>query len=215
MAGKRTFLLRALGAAGLVLSLGRVAHAQGELTDATRRATTAKVRPGDRIGLHFLRDRQMSESLFVDERGEAAFPKIGIMKVSDMTIAELHDTLRTRYSEFLRLPELQIAVLRRVVVNGEVRMPNMYLMDVASSTVRDVIARAGGITEVGSRNKVAVIRDGQRIPVKNWERDSGPTSDLLSGDQIVVGRKSWLTLNALSVVSTAVLVTSFIISISR
>lgn len=175
----------------------------------------ARVKPGDRIGLHFLRERELSESLYVNERGEAAFPKIGIMRVSHMTIAELQDTLRARYSEFLRLPEFEIAVLRKVTVNGDVRIPNVYLMDGSSSTVRDVIARAGGITEWGSRSKVFVVRGGERIPMKNWERDIGPAADLQSGDQVIVGRKNWLALNTLSVISTAVLVTSFIISVTR
>jgi protein involved in polysaccharide export with SLBB domain len=215
MAGTGGTYMRAFSALSLILSLAALARAQDGIDEATRRASSARVRPGDRIGLNFLRERQMSESLFVDERGEAAFPKIGILKVSNMTIAELQDTLRARYSEFLRLPEFQVAVLRRIVVNGEVRIPNVYLMDVASSTVRDAIARAGGITEMGSQSKVSVVRDGQRIPMKNWERDWGPVSDLQSGDQVLVGRKSWIVMNALSVISTAVLVTSFIISVSK
>jgi protein involved in polysaccharide export with SLBB domain len=215
MAGKRLITLRVFGAFVLLMSAGQPAHAQSDVDDALRRASTAKVRPGDRIGLNFLRERQLSESLFVDERGEVAFPKIGIMKVSDMSIMQLQDTLRARYAEFLRLPELQIAVLRRVVVNGEVRLPNVYLMDAASSTVRDLIARAGGITEMGSRGKVYVVRDGQRIRIQNWEREFGPAGDIQSGDQVLVGRRSWFAVNALSVISTAVLVTSFVISVSQ
>src|SRR5204862_36777 len=83
--------------------------------------------------------------------------------------AQLQDTLRTRYSEFLRDPELEVAVLRRVVVNGEVKVPNVYLVDV-SSTVRDVIAKAGGLTESGSASRVSIVRDGKRLSVKGWER---------------------------------------------
>jgi polysaccharide export outer membrane protein len=196
-----------------LLVLGaRLAEAQNGVESAARRATAAKVQPGDRIGLHFLRERELSESLTVSERGEAAFPKIGVLKVSDMTIAELQDTLRARYSEYLRLPEFQITVLRRVIVNGEVRIPNVYFVD-GTSTVRDAIARAGGINESGSRSKVAIIRDGQRISVKGWDRETGATMDLRSGDQVVVGRKSWWSMNALTVVSTGVLVASFVISL--
>jgi protein involved in polysaccharide export with SLBB domain len=175
---------------------------------------SARVRPGDKITLHFLRERELSESLTVNERGEAAFPKLGIISVSRMTIGELQDTLRTRYSEFLRMPELEIAVLRRVTVNGEVRIPNVYLVD-GASTVRDVIARAGGITESGSRNKVDIMRSGERIPVREWERSQGLAMDIQSGDQIIVGRKNWLVINALPAASTAVLVTSFVIGLMR
>jgi protein involved in polysaccharide export with SLBB domain len=122
--------------------------------------------------------------------------------------------LRARYSEFLRVPELEVSVLRRVVVNGEVKLPNVYMVD-GTSTVRDVIARAGGILETGNRNDISVMRNGERIRVRNWDRDQSSLADLESGDEVIVGRKSWLVLNSLSVISTGVLVTSFIIGVVR
>ena len=93
-------------------------------------------------------------------------------------------------------------------------MPNAMLVE-GTSTVREVIARAGGITNEGDRKKVSIIRDGRSIPAKNWDRSENIELDLQSGDQVLVGRKSWLVLNALSVISTAVLVTSFVISLAR
>ena len=166
------------------------------------------------IVLHFPRERLLSDSIFVDERGQGAFPKLGLVDVSTITIGALLDMLRSRYSEFFRLPEFQIAVLRRVTVNGEVRAPNVYLVD-AASTVRDVIARAGGVLETGNRSNVAILRDGQSIPVQGWDRDTGPSMDLQSGDLISVGRKNWFVLNAFGAISTAVLETSFVISVLK
>jgi polysaccharide biosynthesis/export protein VpsN len=197
-------------AALLFLSAAANAGAQ-DSASAARRAAAAPVRSGDRVAVRFLRERELSAEVTVDERGEATFPKLGSLHVTRYTIAELQDTLRARYAQYLRLPELEVAVLRRIIVNGEVRVPNVYLVD-GSATVRDAIALAGGITETGSRSKVFVMRDGIRIRVKDWDRDQGPTTDLRSGDQVMVGRKSWLVLNALSVISTAVLVSSFVIS---
>ena len=51
--------------------------------------------------------------------------------------------------------------------------------------------------------------------MRDWERDTGSASDLHSGDQVVVGRKNWLVINALPAISTAVVLGSFIISLSR
>lgn len=45
-----------------------------------------------------------------------------------------------RYGGFLRAPELEVTVLRRIVVNGEVRMPSVYMVDVTLS-LRDAIAQ--------------------------------------------------------------------------
>ena len=196
----------------LVLLLGGVAAAQDTTrSNAILRTAGALVRPGDKVALHFLRDKDMSTEVLVDERGMATFPKVGTLHVSRFAIRELQDTLRARYAEYLRAPELEVIVLRRIVVNGEVRIPNVYLVD-GSATVREAIAMAGGITETGSRGKVAIIREGRRLPVKDWDVEQGPAADLLSGDQVFVGRKSWLTLNALPVISTAVLVSSFVIA---
>ena len=203
---------RLAGALLFVVSMATAISAQDG--GAASRASETYLRSGDIIVLHFPRERQLNDSIVVDERGQAAFPKLGVLDVSKVTIGALLDTLRARYSEYIRVPEFQIATLRRVTVNGEVRMPNVYLVD-ASSTVRDVISRAGGIIETGNRGSVAVVRDGRRIPLKDWDSDTGPAADLHSGDLITVGRKSWLVLNAFSAISTAVLVTSFVISLNR
>jgi protein involved in polysaccharide export with SLBB domain len=198
----------------LVLGAPVPLSAQNGVEETARRAAAAMLRPGDRIELSFQRDRDLNSAVNVDERGEAVFPKIGTLQVSSTTIGGLSDTLRTRYSEFLRNPELQVTVLRRVVVNGEVRLPSVYMLDLTSS-VRDAIARAGGLLETSNKNKVYVVRDGKQRRVANWDSAQGPETDLLSGDQVVVGRKSWLTLNALPVISTSVIVVGLIQSLRR
>lgn len=203
-----THLWLAMAAVPMALS------AQMAGDEAARRAAEALLRPGDRIELQFRRDRELNSSVSVNERGEAVFPKLGTMDVGRITIGGIQDTLRARYAEYLRTPELEVTVLRRVVVNGEVRAPNVYMLDV-TSTVRDAIARAGGLLETASRGKVAIVRDGKTIPVKDWDREEGPLTDLRSGDQVVVGRKSWLVLNALPVISTSVIVIGLISSMRK
>ena len=178
------------------------------------RASAALIKPGDRIELQFRRDRDLNTGVNVNERGEAVFPKLGTLDVSRIPIGSLQDTLQSRYAEYLRTPELEVTVLRRVVVNGEVRMPNVLMLDVNAS-LRDAIARAGGLLETASKDKISIIRDGQERRVKNWETAQGPETDLMSGDQIVVGRKSWLTLNALPVISTSVIVIGLIQSLRQ
>jgi protein involved in polysaccharide export with SLBB domain len=198
----------------VALFLGSNLHAQSGVEETARRAAAAPLRPGDRIELQFRRDRELSGTVNVNERGEAVFPKLGTLDVTKVTVGSLQDTLRSRYAVYLREPELEITVLRRIVVNGEVRMPNIYMVDVASS-VRDAIARAGGLLETASKSKVSIIRDGVERRVSDWDRNQGPETDLQSGDQVVVGRKSWLTLNALPVISTSVIVIGLIQSLRQ
>jgi protein involved in polysaccharide export with SLBB domain len=212
MAGTSSLAARLVGALLFVSATASVSSAQNGGTPA--RATDSYLRPGDLIVVHFLRERQLSDSIFVDERGSASFAKLGTIPVANLTLTALLDTLRTRYSEYIRLPEFQIAAFRRVTVLGEVRVPNVYLVD-AASTVRDVVARAGGVLETGNRNNVSLIRDGQRVALKGWDREHGSTYELRSGDQVVVGRKNWFVLNAFSFISTSILVTSFVIQLIK
>jgi protein involved in polysaccharide export with SLBB domain len=170
------------------------------IPDFVLRAVTAHPRPGDRVWFHVWREPKLSDTVMVDERGDVMLPKVGIVNASALTIGALRDTVRARIAEFLRDSPIELVVLRRVVVNGEVARPNVYYVDV-TTTVRDVIARAGGLNEAGNTNNVVVIRDGQRIPVHDWQRDRSTNSDLRSGDQVVVGRKSWLSMNMLPALS--------------
>jgi protein involved in polysaccharide export with SLBB domain len=148
----------------------------------------------------------------VNSKGDIVLARIGTIHESSITLGALPDTLRARYAIFLRNPDVSVTVLRRVIVNGDVGRPNVYYVDV-TSTLRDVIAQAGGITENGNPNEVAIIRDGARIPVPNWRDDVSRASDLQSGDQILVPKRSWLYRNMFSIASTGVLISSFLYSV--
>jgi protein involved in polysaccharide export with SLBB domain len=203
-------------AVALPLTLGaQQATQQGDtIPDFVRRAASEHPQPGDRVWLHVWREQKLSDTVMVDERGEVMLPKIGIVKASALTIGDFRDTVRARFSEYFRDAPVELVVLRRVAVNGEVAKPNVYYVDV-TTTLRDVIAKAGGITDAGNAKKVMIVRGGQRIPVPDWQRDRSVSSDLRSGDQVVVGRRSWLAMNALPALSVSTVVASLIISLAR
>jgi protein involved in polysaccharide export with SLBB domain len=184
------------------------------MPDFVRRAAIAHPQPGDRVWFHVWREPKLSDTVMVDERGDVMLPKIGIVNAAALTIGAFRDTVRARIAEFLRDSPIELVVLRRVAVNGEVAKPNVYYVDV-TTTVRDVIARAGGVTDLGNADNVVVIRDGQRIPVRDWQRDRSVRSDLRSGDQVVVGRKNWLSMNALPALSVMTGVVSLVVVLFR
>lgn len=210
------------------LALARVAAGQQSVTPASaaavqqgdtvpdfvRRAATLHPQPGDRVWFHVWREPKLSDTVMVDERGDVMLPKVGIVNASALTIGAFRDTVRARIAEFLRDSPIELVVLRRVSVNGAVSRPNVYYVDL-TTTVRDLIARAGGVTEVANANDVIVIRDGERIRVRDWQRDQSQTSDLRSGDQVVVGRKSWLSMNLLPALSVMTGVVSLAVVLFR
>ncbi len=175
------------------------------------RAGSAHAEPGDRFILHIVGEPLMSETVTVNERGQVPLPKIGVFDVSPFTVLALEDTLRARYGQYLRTPAIEVQVLRRLSVGGEVIRPNLYYVDVAT-TLREALAVAGGLTENAKRDNVYIIRDGNRIDVPEWQSNESRVAELKSGDQVMVGRKSWLAINALGVTTTLVVVASLLLS---
>jgi polysaccharide export outer membrane protein len=156
----------------------------------------------------------MSETVTVNERGQVPLPKIGTFDVTPFSLNALEDTLRARYAQFLRTPAIEVQVLRRLTVGGEVIRPNVYYVDVAT-TLRDAIAVAGGMTENAKRDKVYIVRDGARIDIPEWQSNESRIAELRSGDQVMVGRKSWFAINALGATTTLVVVASLLLSLKR
>jgi polysaccharide export outer membrane protein len=188
--------------------------AQSAAPPAFSRVAASRPQPGDRIAIHVIGEPNLSDTMMINERGDAPFARLGVIHVTDLSISALEDTLRARYSKFLRTPAIELAVLRRISVEGEVYRPNVYFIDVAT-TLRELITRAGGMTEAANRDKVFILRNGVRTHIPNWQSDESVTSDLQSGDQVIVGRKSWLALNLIGAISAGVAITSIILTIAR
>jgi polysaccharide export outer membrane protein len=174
---------------------------------AARRAASVAVAVGDRVRVRVWREPALSDSLTVDDRGEVALPRLGVLRVTGYSIASLQDTLRARYAEYLRDPSITVTVYRRIGVQGEVRSPGLYYVD-ATITLREVLAQAGGVTEAGSQDDVRIVRAGRETRLGRWRAGGPLAAELRSGDQVLVGRRSWLSRNALAATTTLALLVS-------
>jgi polysaccharide export outer membrane protein len=213
----RASLLRvaALAASVALFGAGQATSQQPDsLAIPPRAPSSARIQPGDRIALKVWRELALSDTLTVDQNGMVVLPRLGPVSLAQQTVGTLQDSLRVRFAEFLRNPSIEVTVLRRVGVHGEVKEPTLYWVDV-TMTLRDVIALAGGLTEIANINNVVIVRGPTVLRVGNWERGGPLASDLMSGDQIVVGRTSWLSRNALAAVSAASVLASVMITILR
>jgi polysaccharide export outer membrane protein len=195
-----------------LLSFAVAAHGQSPMLSGT----SAFAQPGDQVTLRVWPASAFGppQQFIVDAFGNVTMPQIGPVAVGRIPIVELRDSLAVRYAKFILKPEVDVAVLRRVTVNGAVLRSSVYFVDVAAR-LRDVIALAGGVSEVGNKKKVSIIRGGVSIPVRNWETDTTDTSVLRSGDQVLVGRRSWLEINIIPVVSIGLATASFAVSLLR
>jgi protein involved in polysaccharide export with SLBB domain len=107
-----------------------------------------------------------------------------------------------------------VTVLRRIIVSGEVVKPGVYYADLTTS-MGELVAMAGGLRETGASGKVYRFRGTTRTHVSDWQSDQSAEADLHSGDQIMVGRKSWLELNIIPFASVTLAVVSLVISLRQ
>jgi protein involved in polysaccharide export with SLBB domain len=188
--------------AGLFLGLSAVARAQHP-------------QPGDRLTVRiFGGEMPVTDTLTVSEAGSVVLPKLGPVPVATFAIRDVADSLRGRYARYYRNPTVDVTLLRRIVVNGEVRKPDIYYLDV-SAKLPDVIAHAGGLTETANAKQVSIHRGNEVTRVPDWQTSGSSVAELRSGDQVVVGRRSWLSLNILPAASTIAVVTSIVLSLRR
>ena len=153
-------------------------------------ASGPRLAVGDRVIVRVWPEIKLSDTVIVDERGQINLRHVGSIDVLSLDYERLRDTLRARYATFLRSPVIDVIAFRRVTVNGAVGKPDVYMID-QTSTLRDVIARAGGIAPNGDAHKVEILRGVERIPAKNWDRPDAVVGPLRSGDVILVGRRPW------------------------
>ena len=203
----------------LALLLALVAPGRAEAQDrsvpaaqsAGEVARGAPVGLGDKVVLKVWREPTWSDAFLVDEAGEVVLPRIGRLRVLGMHPEALEDTVRERLAAYLREPNVDVIVLRRVVVLGAVRKPDVLFIEPVT-TLADVIAQAGGLTEDGNPDRIEIVRDGARRAVGRWRDVAGLAAQVRSGDQVVVHQRGWLSRNALAALSSVAVAASVLLS---
>lgn len=154
---------------------------------------TAPLEPGDVVRLAFSREPEMSGDYPVDETGSVSLPILGVRQVTGIPASEMRRQVLAEYGEHLQNQAIQVTVLRRVRVLGEVNEPGLYHID-PTMTLGDAIALAGGATEIGKMDDIRIVRDG-RIVEKDLDLTTMASTSLQSGDQIVIPEQSWISRN--------------------
>ncbi len=190
----------------LTAALARTTHAQNGDPAAT------PLRPGDRLVVKLWTDTSLADTLQIDQQVRVILPQLGALPLAGVPASNIADSVRSAYSRIFRPVAVDITPLRRVTVVGEVLKPNVYYLDM-SSTVREAIALAGGITDIGINDPVFLIRDDSTYSVRDWDVRSDPFVVLQSDDIVAVHRESWLKRNIFSVISGVGIVASLMITI--
>jgi polysaccharide export outer membrane protein len=210
----RTLLVPMLSVALMVPSVAAAqATAPASATAAVARsASELLVGLGDKVVLKVWREPAWSDAFLVDPAGEVVLPRIGRMRVVGMTAAVLEDSVRVRLATYLREPNVDVIVLRRVAVLGAVKKPDVLFVEPVT-TLQDVIAQAGGLTEDGDPNRVEIRRGDERITVGRWREVAARPAQVRSGDQVIVGQRNWWSRNALAALSSVAVAASVLLSV--
>lgn len=170
--------------------------------------------PGDVIRVAIWREEDLSGEFQVDQDGSVILPLLGRRQVVGISPDRLREQLTEEYGGYLVNTAVNVTLLRRVVVLGEVRVPGQYTVD-ATQSVADLIARAQGLTPEGNAEDIRLLRDGQSYRTNLSGTLSLVEAGIRSGDQIVVGKRSWWSRNFSSLVGVASILANVVVIVSR
>jgi polysaccharide export outer membrane protein len=203
----RSLMLNRARVAGLLAALCvGIVPFSGALAQTAPAAAPASVgstmpaQPGDKVRLKIYRETDLSGEFVVPESGVVNFPKIGEIKVTQLSTDSLRSLLIEQYAHSLRDPAIEVTVLRRVNVIGSVRNPGFYYAD-PTITVRGALALAGGVTPDGDKNKAELVRDTKHTKISLSGGSTLADSPIQSGDQVSAPERSWFSRNTALVVS--------------
>jgi polysaccharide biosynthesis/export protein len=160
-----------------------------------RAPVAAAILPGDVISLTVWREPDLTQQLLVPPSGVVVFPKIGARPVLGRSADEVRADLLAEYGRYLRNPSVEIEILRKVQVLGEVRSPGVYTLG-QTVTVSDAVAIAGGVLPTGRRNRVELRRGDEVFRVQLDPPTGLANEPIRSGDQLRVPERSYLSQNA-------------------
>lgn len=158
----------------------------------------AVLAPGDSVRIVVWRKPEFSGDFVVAPNGTITHPLFRSVQVAGVPFATAEANLRRFLARFEENPEFVMEPLIRVAISGEVERPLVYALR-PETTVAEAVARAGGATELGARNRVRVLRleqSGQQeqLIINLTDPDAGyGRVPIRSGDQIIVDRRKSFT----------------------
>jgi protein involved in polysaccharide export with SLBB domain len=161
-------------------------------------------RPGDAVRVTVWQYPDLSGQFDIGEDGAVVHPVYRAIRISGMSEAQAEAEFRRVLERFEVDPQFVVEPLYRIMVSGEVRLPNIYTLR-ANTTMLQALAEAGGPTVMAEMKRVRLLRGGQEIPVDLTDRSGiQAATRLQSGDQVILDtRRSLWTRRIQPVLSAA------------
>jgi len=160
------------------------------------------LRPGDAVRVNIWQEPDLTGEYMVARNGRVVFPLLGEREVAGISPDEVEARLTAEYRTYLENPSVEVTVLRRVAILGEVRNPSLYMVDPTVSLTQ-ALASAGDLTPTGNRDDIRLVRNGQ-VLVRSLDANRAVGAmPIESGDEIFVGQRSWASRNFNVILGTA------------
>jgi polysaccharide export outer membrane protein len=121
-----------------------------------------RIGPADTLAVRVVGQPEYSlEKVTVSPVGRVYHPLVGDIEVVGLTIPGATEKLTLALAEFIREPRVSVSLLEansaRIAVIGDVTHPGIVLMG-RPMTVLEAISSAGGVTDLGSRSNITLLR---------------------------------------------------------
>lgn len=128
-----------------------------------------RIGPEDVLSIAVWKNEALGGEMPVRPDGMISLPLLNDVKAAGLTPMELRDVLVRRLSEYMPAPEVSVIVKEirspKVSILGEVAHPGRYDLK-GRTTVLDLLALAGGLTEFASRSRIVILRGGGPGPAR-------------------------------------------------
>jgi polysaccharide export outer membrane protein len=109
----------------------------------------------------------ISRTVPVRPDGKISLPLLNDVQAAGLSPAGLRDVLAARLADYVSSPIVSVIVREihsvKVTVIGEVKTPGRYELR-SRTTVLDVLAMAGGLSQYAARARITVLRrDGEKV----------------------------------------------------
>ena len=170
-------------------------------TQATQDLGELVLVPGDILRVAIWREPGLSGDFQVDKDGTLVLPLLGKTQVDDRAWNVVKDDLMEEYLGELRNPSIELVPFRYVYILGEVTLPGRYPVHPTNDNLAGAVSLAGGVTSDGDITNMRIVREGVIIIDGIAGEQRLAELGVRSGDQLFVGRRSWLERNSTFIAS--------------
>lgn len=184
------FCGRALAVAFLLVLASACAGTTAPPGTAAYQPTVYRLAAGDKLLITVFGEESLSREFFVTPQGDLAFPLLGDLPVSKLTVSELQEMLRTRLADgYVNDPRVTVEVLnyRPFYILGEVNKAGEYPFSDGLTAIQ-AVARAGGYSYRADQSTIYITRAGKQTE-ERYDLRSGRPVYISPGDTIRVGER--------------------------